>query len=389
MGILSASKYCIGWIPHIDGFSNFSDHWWDIVNDKEITEGGNKKKEYFQIKKKGQENHPFNSEIIKSYHGCDDHDVQNIVNHLKDVNYVAQCRSVDDTDKSPQWFFVYTFKENNLAEQDSVYIFFSQEVYPGTMSKKYSLRYLATVKVVSMDDFGFITLTVDKIAKNVETRDPLDYSPNDMFLRETFFAIRDVLHLHTHHPSTPSDSADEIPDCISNVIMSNNLIDSSITDKLLNEYKSSLEYSLQTIADKTIRLERKTNSFYWKRVLYNNYWTLASHMKQAGGIEIYARGLLSSSLKRGFINEKEYEERLRSLRDMSDALNTFYEDLGTRFQILEAKGTDKLLLPALILTLWILYFEAIREYESLKTIESLIFICILTIGVIVYCNSNY
>ncbi len=411
MVVSPSQKYCIGWIPHVDGFCDFEGCWEDIVNDRKNEENktyhareffslkGNTKGFFFKPNEwEGLEKFRFDFKRISPYYDCTESKVKDLIKIFITFNYIAQCRPLDDTDPSPRWFFVFTFEDNNLTIPNDVYIFLSQKkyIYPGTFFNPVDdLRYLATVKIQSIDPiFGFVTLSLEDLGANIECVDPPE-KPESKVLHETFFAIRDVLHIHTHHFSSPSASDDEVPDSITNaVITSKNSIDAEIAMDLFNEYKQSLVNNFHVIADKTIRLEGRSNAFQLKKDLYSEYWSIASLMKQSGGVEIYAKGLLSALLKKSsptlvLINKTSYDENLKSLKDMDDTLNTFYEDLTTRFQILNAKGSDKLLFPALILTLWILFFEA-RHFDTLLENQYLIIIpIVLTFGVYYYCNSNY
>lgn len=342
------NKYCIGWIPHLNGAPFIINRWKQRIAGKK--EDGEKL--YFQYTSTHLKslNHLFNFDRIIQYYGLPDSST--IETEIRASPFIAQCRPVDDIDATERWFFVYLFEDDTLSCLKTAYIFKSTWENP-IGSTNINLLYLATVKVTDIKPEGFITLELIQIAKGTEVSQDPNYASTDQYLIETFQAIRDILHDHTHHINPCSHPYPEVPDSIIRPVITTQTLCKEVMLEISESYQVSMLEHLEHIVD-------LVNNAEAKKIWFSKpYSELVSILKQANGILIYFNQYLLELFKLEKIDETTYKSMKESALNMEDAYQSFYETLDSRFQMSITVRSELLLVVTTLLTFWLVYLECV------------------------------
>jgi hypothetical protein len=343
-------KYCIGWIPQLIGDPSLTRRWEDVIYGR--TNG--QERVYFQVKwSRDKLDKDIPLEIDRISEGMRDRDklvVGRIINTLKESIYIAQFRPIDDTNSKSRSLFVFVFDNNTLINLNSVYIF--RGLQKSHQSDDVILLYRATICVNDLTKNGFLTLSIKELSPLIKNQ---DVATKQLFL-ETYQAIRDVLHCHTHHLSTSTHHHGNVPDSLIRPIFSDDPLDKKATIKIMNRYKGTLLDHTRCISD----LLHKTE----KRILpiRKGYSEISLSLKQAKGCLTYCLQLLEEISALGFINEVDRAMERRTLLNMKYAYQIFNEDLESRFQIDISTASEMILIITALFTSWIVFIEYDHDF---------------------------
>ncbi|MDG6249624.1 hypothetical protein [Methanocalculus sp.] len=357
-------KICIGWIPHLNGAPFLTNRWWQQIRRKR-TDG---ERVYFNFQRPDEKTgpiKPFNLDLIEEYFGLKSSYL--IKETIKNSAYFAHCKPVDDTDPNERWFFVYRFKDDTLKHLVDVIIFKKFSFGPQG-STNYVLRYLATVEIGELDEDGFITLLNPTITTGNIVTDGFDVSVQ--YLEESFQAVRDILHHHSHHINSHYNGNIIGPDSIIRPVISDSNNDKSkIKRKIAEKYQICLLNHLEHITE----LASITGSNSNLQILKKGYSELISVIKQGNGVLIYYNQYLLELRKKSIINHDEHSTLKESAFNMRDAYQSFFSGLDTQFQMHITFRSDLILIITALLTFWIVFIEILtllsdvfKEINSIK-----------------------
>lgn len=355
------NKYCIGWIPHLNGAPFLTNRWWQRVYGKR----DDGERVYFRFQKESiPYKKPFNVDRIAEYFGMDNPD--EIRKKIKNSTYFAHCRPVDDLNIDERWFFVYIFADDTLTFLSEIYIFKKFAIGPHG-SKNYVLRYLAKADVIDITGSGIITLNLPSLATG--TLPGIGFDIFEQYLKETFQAIRDILHHHSHHINPFTHPHHIVPDSIICPIMSEHeLLDKQIMMAIADSYQICLQEHLEHITE--LASSTVTKTIWMQRI----YAELVSVIRQANGVLIYYNQFLLEIKKSGDIKNEEYSDLKESSINMKTAYQSFSDSLNNQFHFSNTVRSDLLLVVTALLTFWIVFIESLTylsEGEFLAPIENL------------------
>lgn len=383
------SEFCIGWIPHLIGAPFLTNRWIDLI-DADVLErerafeqwkkkNPNKKEEeyvrcekrdeekfFYKLKRKGSKKelgHPFLVSKIGDigYTPAETTLIKNIKATLENGIYVAACRSVDDTATHERVFFVYHFTDESFETLKEVFLFKRQRVSHDP--KNIILLYRASIIVDNITNEGFITLHTSDVADIILNQDVA----SEKYSIQTFIAITDILHCHTHHHNHTQNSTKksfeptDVPDSLVSPIWSPGPLDQKATAKILAEYRYSLLSNLEGIADLVHRTDVSHESGLKKINIHNGYPEIMTFIKQARGILLYTNQLLQDMKSIKHIDDAEYAKQKETLQNIHSSFQDFQDTLECRFQANIAGVSELLLIITALLTMWLIILEINKD----------------------------
>jgi hypothetical protein len=340
------SDYCVGYIPHLNGVPYVANRWLDVIKWPE----GNKGPYYrFAIPTPNINGHPFNPDRINDY-GCNK---PRMVSEITNKPYVAQCLPINDIKKEERTFFVFTFTDDSLKDLEKVFIF--RIIQPSPHKSSIVLRYLAEIRVEECFDNGFITLGIQELSTKI-------YPPNvdeasKLLLSSSFHAIRDVVHIHTHHIGKSTHDHSEVPDSVISPIISQSKMDSHAGLRILNLYDKSVAKHIEYLSILIYSAEKKI-------VLGSIYKEIVAIIKQAQGMLVYSAQLVQELKKLKYISPTEYEDKKDSFEYMKYGVQAFYDEINSLFNLRTSKNSGYMLSLTVFLTIvLVILTAALLQYQ--------------------------
>jgi len=352
---------CIGWIPHLTGDLFLTNRWLKIL----YGETDNHETFYFKLNSTNRpegipKDSPLDPErIAKGNHISDNSTILPIINSLDLYPYVAQCRPIDDTDFNKCSYFIYSFENNDLKTIKKIYVF---ERLTSSDLKNPILEYLASINIYFTKNSGFVTLSIDTSSKRIKSSNR-DEAETQLLL-ETFQALRDILHNHTHHLNISTNTHDQVPDSIILPILSDGQLNSVTTNETLHRYNVCLAEHLECISNYAHQGEQDNKWNMFQLSINDKYKVMSSLMKTASGVINYNLQLLQEIRKLGYINPQEYNDLKDGILNMKSAYQSFLADVDTQFKISITNNSERQVKITLVLTLIIIILTAVLVFQG-------------------------
>ncbi|MGD0080950.1 MAG: hypothetical protein ABSB80_09925 [Methanoregula sp.] len=291
--------------------------------------------------------------------------------HLAKIVIVNDKKKENGQDASP-WLFVFLFADQEMKCPCEIIAF-----YTGTPS----YIYLGTVGVYEVEKKGIVRLGINEIpSDDYEYQDENDFNKQKIFLmKETFYAVRDLYHKHTHHVNDGNN--DEVPDSLTLPSFLAETDRSDQDDKytavrnIIQYYQEKIVEYNNYICDFIIKSQDQSNE---DEYLINSTGLL----RQAKGCFIYGNNLLELYPKA--FTDEEYKYSQKMFVNATLAVQAFWDEINTRYNARISGNSKRLALNSNLLALLIIMFSVLSLFDRYLNNSGPVFLFIPIVLIVVF-----
>ncbi len=212
-------------------------------------------------------------------------------------------------------------------------------------------EYLGRVAIYEIEKRGIIKIGIDDFSPDCEYSDINDLDEQKKYLlKETFYAIRDLYHKHTHHVN--NGNHDEVPDSLTLPSFHSDTVQ-AVKDIVQYYQEKIVEYN-NYISEFIVKSQNQDSE---DQYLINSTGLL----RQAKGCFIYGSNLLE--LYPNAFSPEDYAYLTKMFINSTQAIQAFWDEINTRYNARISGNSKKLSLNSNLLALMIILFTILSLFS--------------------------
>lgn len=212
--------------------------------------------------------------------------------------------------------------------------------------------YFGTISLAKISKRGLVKFQIKEIVdENFDYSGQEDYDlQKEILLRETFFAVRNLYHKHTHHVNNGNN--DDIPDSLT--LPSFKTGDNEAVRDILGYYQEKIVEYNNYSCDLIVKSENN-------RKVALSLSTSSMLQRQAKGCFIYGMQLVE--LYKNFFTDEEYRYNVNMFKNAMNSIQAFCDEINTKYNAMSASNLKKISLNSILLAILIALLSAISLFS--------------------------